>query len=252
MTENSTSKKLIIFDLDGTLAESKSSLDVEMSQLLSMLLARKRIAVISGGFFPQFEKQVLRQLFQAAHVFMNLYLFPTSGACAYTYQHGEWCLLYAHNLTGVEKQKIFNAFEKAFEKLSYTHPARLFGEVIEDRGAQITFSAIGQSAPLAEKERWKKNNDKRAEIQSELVNFIPEFEVRISGMTSIDVTKKGIDKAYGIAQMEKFLNIPKSEMLFVGDALFEGGNDYPVKAAGVDTIAVTGPEDTKKLIQSML
>ena len=55
-------KKLIVFDLDGTLAESKSSLDAEMSTLLHDLLGVVKVAVISGGDWPQFEKQVLSHL----------------------------------------------------------------------------------------------------------------------------------------------------------------------------------------------
>jgi phosphomannomutase len=52
-------KKLIVFDLDGTLAESKSSVDAEMSELLHELLAIVKVAVISGGDWSQFEKQLL-------------------------------------------------------------------------------------------------------------------------------------------------------------------------------------------------
>jgi hydroxymethylpyrimidine pyrophosphatase-like HAD family hydrolase len=47
-------KKLIVFDLDGTLAESKSSLDTEMSTLLHNLIRIVKVAVISGGDWPQF------------------------------------------------------------------------------------------------------------------------------------------------------------------------------------------------------
>ena len=55
-------KKLIVFVLDGTIAESKSSLDAEMATLLSALLGIVKVAVISGGDWPQFEKQVLSNL----------------------------------------------------------------------------------------------------------------------------------------------------------------------------------------------
>jgi phosphomannomutase len=55
-------KKLIVFDLDGTLAASKSSLDAEMSSLLHDLLGVVKVAVISGGAWLQFEKQVLSRL----------------------------------------------------------------------------------------------------------------------------------------------------------------------------------------------
>ena len=85
-----------------------------------------------------------------------------------------------------------------------------------------------------------------------LKEYIPEFEIRTGGTTSIDVTRKGIDKAYGIMQMEKHLGIPRKEMVFVGDDLGPGGNDAPVIATGVEIIEVTGPEHTKRIIRSMI
>jgi len=76
-------------------------------------------------------------------------------------------------------------------------------------------------------------------------NFL---EVRAAGFTTIDVTKKGIDKAYGIRQIQKHLKIPISKMFFIGDAIFPGGNDYAVVRTGVDYMPVKNPEEAKKII----
>ena len=70
---------------------------------------------------------------------------------------------------------------------------------------------------------------------------LPAFEVRRGGLTSIDVTQKGIDKAYGVRQIEKVLKIPIKEMVFIGDALYPGGNDAAAKKTGVQTIATKRP-----------
>lgn len=72
-------KKLIVFDLDGTLAESKSSLDAEMSRLLYDLLAIVKVAVISGGDWPQFEKQFVANLARGERL-LNLSLLPIAHA----------------------------------------------------------------------------------------------------------------------------------------------------------------------------
>ena len=74
----------------------------------------------------------------------------------------------------------------------------------------------------------------------------------MGGATSIDVTKPGIDKAYGIRKLRDILSIPLSEMVFIGDALFEGGNDYPAEQAGVDCIPVRGPDETKLVIETII
>ncbi len=245
-------KKLIVFDLDGTLTESKSPMTKEMSALLHTLLKKKLVAVIGGGSFEQFNRQFLGSISFFDVLLANLFLFPTSGARFYRYIDNEWSLTYANDLEAVEKQKIVNAFESAFKDISYKRPDKVLGDIFEDRDTQITFSALGQRANLEDKERWNKFFDVRLEIQKVLEKYIPEFEVRLGGLTSIDVTRKGIDKAYGIRQIEKILNIPKTNMLFIGDSLYEGGNDYPVRSEGVEAISVKGPKDTEVLIRSLL
>ncbi len=76
--------------------------------------------------------------------------------------------------------------------------------------------------------------------------------MRLGGTTSIDVTRPGIDKAYGIHKLRDMLHIPIEQMLYVGDAIFPGGNDYAALQAGVDCIAVRDPEDTKRVIQTII
>jgi len=82
--------------------------------------------------------------------------------------------------------------------------------------------------------------------------MIPGFAIHMGGTTSIDITKPGIDKAYGIAKLRDQLDIPISEMLFAGDAIFPGGNDYPAQEAGVDSILVRDPWETARVIQTVI
>ena len=131
-------------------------------------------------------------------------------------------------------------------------PTRFWGDQIENRGTQITFSAMGQLAPVDEKKKWDPSFFKRLILIEKLMQHLPEFALKAGGATSIDVTRKGIDKAYGIAQMEKYLLIPKNEMLFIGDAIFPGGNDYAVHEAGVKCIETSGPEFTIQIIEELL
>lgn len=244
-------KQLIVFDLDGTLAESKLPMDSEMSNLLLQLLRYKKVAVMSGGSYKQFQNQFLKSLQCSTEMLSSLYLFPTCATSFYQYKD-DWVNIYKEKLTETEKQKIIDALSKALRDAGFVAPKRAYGNLIEDRTTLIAFSALGQQAPVTLKKVWDPDRKKRLHILMFLKNYIPEFEIRIGGTTTIDITRKGIDKAYGIYKMEKHLNIPKSKMLFVGDALFEGGNDYPVKACGVDCIAVEGPEETKKIIKDIL
>jgi HAD superfamily hydrolase (TIGR01484 family) len=130
--------------------------------------------------------------------------------------------------------------------------AKVWGEAIEDRGSQITFSALGQQARLEEKNKWDPDYTKRKKIKAILDTYIPEFSVRIGGSTSIDITKPGIDKAYGIGKLRDLLHVSLKEMIYIGDALFPGGNDYPVEEAGVDSIQVNGPHETKQVVRTII
>jgi len=242
-------KKVIVFDLDGTLAESKMPPDAEMAALLHDLLAIIKVAVISGGDWPQFEIQLLPTLPHDERL-EQLFLLPTSGTKFFFYT-GEWKKVYEEDLTLAEKEKIVNAFKQATAEASIT-VERVWGDPIEDRGSQITYSALGQQAPIDEKDKWDPDFTKRRKIAAILTPLLPEFSVRIGGATSIDVTKPGIDKAYGIRKLHDLLGISVREMMYIGDALFPGGNDYPAEVAGVDSIPVRDPTDTKHVIQAII
>jgi HAD superfamily hydrolase (TIGR01484 family) len=242
-------KKLVVFDLDGTLAESKSSLDTEMAALLHDLLGVVKVAIISGGDWPQFEKQLLSNLPRDERL-VNLSVLPTCGTKFFQYA-GDWKKLYEEDFTANEKEKIITSLQQAV-RIAGFEAKKVWGQVIEDRGSQITFSALGQQAPLEEKSQWDPDYTKRKKIKAILDPLIPEFSVRMGGSTSIDVTKPGIDKAYGIRKLRDLLGISLEEMIFIGDALFVGGNDYPAIEAGVVSISVRGPSETKPVARAII
>ncbi len=242
-------KKLIVFDLDGTLAESKSAIDDEMAGHLSQLLGFAQVAIISGGDWPQFEKQVLNHL-PAAYPAKKLSILPTCGTKYYHYEKG-WKQLYAENFTDAEKKKIITHLKEAVKE-SGLDIKKTWGDQIEDRGSQITFSALGQKAPLKEKKDWDNDFAKRKKIKTVLDQSLQAFSITMGGATSIDITKPGIDKAYGIHKLHEVLDIKISEMIFIGDALFDGGNDHPARKTGVACIQVRGPEETKRVIETII
>ena len=256
-------KKLIVFDLDGTLAESKAPIDAEMATLLSALLGFAKVAVISGGNWPQFQKQVLSHLPHDGHL-RNLSLLPTCGTKFYRYtadvaeppgeivtSDGDWEKIYSEDFTAAEKGKIIGSLNESIAA-SGCKVEKVWGEVIEDRGSQITFSALGQQAPLDEKRKWDPDFAKRKKMKEFLDKLIPEFSVRLGGATSVDVTKPGIDKAYGIRKLRDTLGIAIRDMIYVGDALFPGGNDYPAEEAGVASIQVRDPDESKRVIETIV
>jgi phosphomannomutase len=242
-------KRLIVFDLDGTLTESKSEIDIETATLLDDLLRVVRAAIISGGDLPQFEKQLLARLAQNDRL-DNLSILPTCGTKFFQHKTS-WQKLYSEDLTEAQKQEITDALNAAVASAGF-RAEKTWGDPIEDRESQITYSALGQQAPLDEKKRWDPDFAKRMKIKAFLDASLPHFSVRLGGATSIDVTLPGIDKAYGIKKLHDVLGIAIQDMIFIGDALFPGGNDYPARETDATCIQVANPHETKRVIETVI
>lgn len=244
--------KAIAFDLDSTLAVSKSPVTPVMGALLARLAARVPIAVMSGGKWAQFEIQVLSALPSDADK-ANFYFFPVCAGYCYHYEDGAWTRVDDNSLTDDEKREVYTALDEAMKETGFDQlPDKIWGERIEDRGALIAFSGLGQEAPWEAKKAWDPTREKREPLQKALVVRLPGFEVRTNASTTIDITRKGISKAYGARKFSELTGIPVGDMLYIGDALFPGGNDEIVKESGIPTRQVTDPDDTAKVIEELL
>ncbi|MBV9840331.1 MAG: HAD-IIB family hydrolase [Sphingomonadaceae bacterium] len=243
-------KKLIAFDLDGTLAESKQAIGNEMAFLLKSLLDVAMVSVISGGDWPQFEKQVVEQLPHGSRL-DRLYIMPTTGSKLYQFQAGSWRQIYAENFSPEEHQRILDSLTKAVKACGFDHE-QTWGEQIEDRGSQITFSALGQEAPLDAKKAWDPDISKRKQLQKELENDLSDLSVKVGGSTSIDITRKGVDKAYAVKRLCEYATVKPEEILFMGDAIYPGGNDDPVRAAGIDSVPVRDVQETCSVVRGVI
>ncbi|WP_300399469.1 HAD-IIB family hydrolase [uncultured Sphingobium sp.] len=243
-------KSLIAFDLDGTLALSKQPLESDMAEALADLLTVAHVAVISGGDWPQFDKQVASRLPARADR-SRLWLMPTTGTKLYTYGADGWSAVYAELFDAAQKAKILAAFDAALAATGFV-PEQTWGERIEDRGSQITFSALGQQAPIHAKESWDPDFAKRKLIQADLRQRLPGLSINMGGATSIDITREGVDKAYGLRKLRDASGIALDAMMFIGDAIFPGGNDYPAKQLGLDTVRVRDPQETLAVIAAII
>jgi len=246
-------KQVIAFDLDDTLAVTKSPISDRMSELLVELLKAYEVCIISGGKYEQFQKQVVSRL-EANHLLLRkLHLMPTCGTRYYRFDEleNDWKLQYHQDLTEEQKERIIAVLSEGAKKLGIWEE-KPHGEIIEDRGSQITYSALGQQAPAEEKYKWDPDGKKKWSLRDYAAPLLQDVEVRVGGTTSVDVTRIGIDKAYGMKKLMEVLEVDEKYILFVGDKLEEGGNDYPVKAMGIDTIAVERWEDTALVIETLV
>ena len=205
-------KKIIGFDLDDTLAVSKSAISPRMAGLLAKLLENYQVCVISGGKFEQFEKQVIDKMNISPELLARFHMMPTCGTRYYTFNvdANEWQTHYKEDFTDEQKQKITQVLEESARK------------------------AV------------------RKQMRDDVAAKLPEFEVRLGGTTSVDITKIGVDKAYGMKKLMEATGVGKEEILFFGDKLEEGGNDFPVKNLGIDCIAVERWQDTAYALEGII
>ncbi|MFT4135600.1 HAD-IIB family hydrolase [Microbacterium sp.] len=249
---SSPAPRLVAFDLDDTLAPSKAPISDTIGELLIRLAERVDVAIISGAQLEQFRTQVVRRLPDAAaETLAHIHIMPTCGTQYYRIGADGLTEVYAHPLSADEKSRAMAAVEAEARRLGLWEE-RTWGDALEDRGSQITFSALGQSAPLEAKTVWDPTGEKKNRLRDAVAALLPDLEVRSGGSTSVDITHRGIDKAYGMHQLVEVTGIPLSDMLFVGDRLDEHGNDYPVLAMGVACQAVTGWEDTAGFLTRLI
>lgn len=256
VTLAASSVRLVAFDLDDTLAPSKSPVDPRMADLLVRLLDEVDVCVISGGQFGQFESQLVDNLPASRDAALaRLHLMPTCGTQYYLHRDAGWRRQYAEELTADQKAAALAAVEAEAKRLGFWEPdrgTRVWGPILEDRGSQVTFSALGQAAPVDVKKLWDPSGEKKNTLRAAVQQRLPDLEVRSGGSTSVDITRRGIDKAYGMRKLADLTGIPLDAMLFVGDRLDPDGNDYPVKALGVECVAVGGWQDTADAVERFL
>lgn len=243
--------QLVAFDLDDTLAPSKQRVPTPIATRLKRLLAAVPVCVISGGNTTQFERQLLPSLHLDAAEAKQLHLMPTCGTRYLRFDGEQFAEVYAHDLPAATRSEVIAQLEETAKTIGVWQE-RTWGPAIEDRGSQITYSALGQQAPVEAKKAWDPSGHKREALRAAMAEKLPHLEVRAGGSTSVDITAKGIDKAYGMRQLARVTGIALDEMIFVGDRLAPGGNDYPVAELGVATIAVAGFEETPAVLDQLL
>jgi phosphomannomutase len=239
-------KKLFIFDLDNTLSESRTRIDPDMAGLLCELLSRGQVAVISGATFTQFEDQLVRGL-SCEGLFSHLSILATSGGELWVYRSGSWHRLYSALMSEDARATLIKAVVALADI-----PLGREKSFIDDRGTQVTYSALGLDADMEKKKAYDPDEKKRRDFVGKIAPRFPEFSFNIGGTTSIDITMKGIDKSFGIKKLLEHAKIAPSEAVFVGDALYEGGNDSAARKSGVEVIATSGPEETRSIIRGFL
>lgn len=243
--------KAVIFDLDNTLAEAFHPPSPEILARFEKIVPLIPTAIMSAASLERIRKDVLANAspdFDAS----KLTLFTANGAQCFHLREGTWEPDYKHSFTPADHATIRTALDEAVRETGYADGTVPYGEQFVDYDGYIAFTALGLGAPSEARKAWDPSGYKRMRLREVLIEKLPQFDVYIGGATSVDITLRGINKAFGVTEFAKQLSLLPDEMLYVGDALYEGGNDAVVIPTGVQIRSVASPEETATVIDEIL
>jgi phosphomannomutase len=243
--------KAAVFDLDDTLAKSLEAPAPEMTARLRTLLERMPVAIITGRAFTLVEPGFLPALAASPHM-DRFYLLPEAGAECLQRRDDAWQPLYTHAMSDDDAARIRATIDDSLRETGAYEGLPVFGERYIRKHTMYTLMALGIDVKGEMKYSWDPGNARRKKLWRALSDALPEFDVVMGGATAIDITPRGINKAYGIRWLAEHLALKPSDMLYVGDALFEGGNDEAVIPTGIQTRSTSGPEETARIIGELL
>ena len=233
------------FDLDNTLTPSKALILPEHAPILKRLTEVADVIVVSGHGEKDIRKHLTPALEGTYHI------LGQNGNFAETRDGKK---LWNRSLTQTQKDATLAFIATARARLNYT--VKDENDIIDDRDSQIAYSLIGHH----EDPETKKNFDPKHEIRLGLLRDMADdvealrqadVEVRSGGTTVLDFFALGKNKGYNVAHYIEAMQWDKDECLYMGDALFPGGNDETVIGV-IQTQAVSGPDDTFSFIKKML
>lgn len=241
--------RAVIFDLDDTLAESYAPPSETVLEKLCALAHGAPVAIMTGASFERVERDIMRRIKDAPGA--KFYVFSDSAARCHLWNFNEWREIYNFALAPEDRKRIVEAIKESVVATRVFEGSHDASRII-DRGTSVAFAALPIDATQHEKRAWDPDGAKRTKLIEELRARIPEFEILIGGKSTIDITREGITKEYGVKWLAKELGVEAREMFFVGDGFYEGGNDAVVIPTGIQTQETSGPAETMEIIDELL
>ena len=223
-------EKIYIFDVDGTLTPSRLPMTKEFQEFFSEWVKTNKFYLVTGSNIEKLQEQMCYFDIEAERIF----------TCC-----GNQMWKPDPHIVNISAELVYeNKFEvpRKLKKLLGTilsnsrYPHR-YGNHIEDRGSLLNFSIVGRDCTQEQRDeyfKWDNENGERKIIANAVKEKFPDLDAVIGGQISIDIYPKGYDKSQVLEHIEK--RHPEGEIIFIGDRIEGGGNDYPL-AQLMDTIS---------------
>lgn len=221
-------KKHLFFDMDKTIAPAREPMLPEMRELLGAL--PHDLVIVSGSLVDQIAYQTQQ---------LPAYYLGVNGNHATTVENSE--LWRNPDLSSEEKAEIQAHIDAICAQLD--HELNNDWHPIEDRGAQITFSPIGNTAPVEHKRTYDPDREKRERWLRDIPFSSENIMARIGGSTSIDYIPRDRHKGANVRKLIDDRGWDPEDCVYIGDGLYPGGNDELVIGV-IETVPVADHHDT--------
>lgn len=227
--------KHLFFDMDMTIAPSRQPILPEMFELLSN--ATQDIIIVSG-------QDVEKIKWQSNN--LPAIVLGQNGNHAVTATGSE---LWYTPLLPHQRDQILDHISEIIELLD--HELNHDWNPIEDRGAQITFSPIGNTAPVEFKKIYDPDRKKRDSLLSQIPFASEDLVIKIGGSTSLDYIHKDRHKGTNVQKLIDVMGWDNDDCIYYGDGLYPGGNDEAVIGV-IETVLVKDHIDTYEKLRALL
>ncbi len=204
-----------IFDVDGTLTPSRGLINKEFEQFFENFCLANDVYLVTGSDKPKTVEQIGEKIYNRCQRVYNC-----SGCDVWE----GTTLVRASNWTLPDLARTFLIsceYESDFSLRTGNH--------IEERSGMVNFSVVGRNASLYERKQYvafEEYNGERKKIADAFNMMFPDLQATVGGETGIDIAPRGSDKSQILVDFTE-----DDTIHFFGDAMFEGGNDYPLKRA---------------------
>ena len=235
-------KDLLLFDVDGTLAESTFKIKKDMVLLLKDLSCKFKLAIVGGGSYITIQEQIGLE-----NLKLFDYIFSENGLVVYKNVDGYMELYHCNDLKGITKEKtIQRIINHCLTFIVNTKLPYKRGRFIMFRKGMIYCTPIGSDCSYKERNSFK-DYDKKNNIRLKLIKYLKEnlgdinYDFRLGGNIGVGIHPKGWDKTYCLKFIEKEYN----KIYFFGDRCSQEGNDYPLYShERTIGYSVENPKDT--------
>ena len=233
-------KRLICFDLDGTLTQHRSQLEEKNRKLLDELSKKYKLIMVGAGNPERIYKQMGNY---------PIDIIGNYGMAEAKIVEGKFTIIKEDKIE-VDKEFFITQTEYLRKKYGYTEYK---GDGVEFHATgMVTFALLGTKADVADKITFDPDRKKRKVLYPEVLEIFNNYTVYIGGSSSFDFSAKKYNKYDAIMEYAQAHGYEKAEILYVGDDFGDGGGDSHVRIGGIDYVEISNYNDTAEKLAYLL